>query len=191
MLKWCPAFGARGELTAGAAVLRSPKARSDCARDGGWVGATVEAVTDSVVGQDGMSDGGTTARSRRGTGSRVRDSARLSATERRAWGERGERLDPGARLNCWAGDGWVEASARWGGAGRGKRVRGHGVTGQQTSRYCQAYHQPFRVLASRVVDRLGYGPTQPRHLGAAQVLAHRRRRRPQAAGDGSDAQCGG
>ncbi len=47
------------------------------------------------------------------------------------------------------------------------------------------------TLQSGVLDRLGYGPTQPRHLGAAQVLAHRRRRRPQAAGDGSDAQRGG
>ncbi len=32
------------------------------------------------------------------------------------------------------------------------------------------------------------GPTQPRHLRAAQVVTHRRRRRPQAAGDGSNAQ---
>ena len=47
------------------------------------------------------------------------------------------------------------------------------------------------TLQAGVVDRLWYGPTQPRHLGAAQVLAHRRRRRPQAAGDGSDAQRGG
>ena len=43
-------------------------------------------------------------------------------------------------------------------------------------------------LQAGVVDRLGYRPTEPGHLGAAQVLADGRRRRPQIAGGRSDTQ---
>ena len=59
---------------------------------------------------------------------------------------------------------------------------------QRTRRVARRERRKQPALQPGVVDRLGYRPTHPRHLGAAQVLAHRRRRRPQAAGNRPDAQ---
>ena len=59
---------------------------------------------------------------------------------------------------------------------------------QRTRRAARRQCRKQSPFQPGVVDRLGYRPTQPGPLGTAQVIGHRRRRRPHAASNRPNAQ---